>query len=131
MKFNFYYFLPVIALGNASPNPQVAAASNAALPSVPISKVPPTPSPFANAALWQEAVTNDAKLGGSSTTNQYFYAMVAYAQTLENSSNSIIADYINGAEATSKALQSFMCYPTEFNQAQALNPATTQGMSDS
>lgn len=126
MKFPFYCFLTGIALAIASPSPQAGGG----LPSVPASIGPPTPSPFANAALWHEAVTNDANLGESNTTNQGFYAQVAYWQGLENSSNSIIDDYLDCAQGASRTLQFLHMYPTDFNQAQALDPATTQGRSE-
>ncbi|KAL6717441.1 hypothetical protein ACLMJK_005356 [Lecanora helva] len=121
MKVSPCHFLAFLALVNASPKPQVNISSG--LPTPPAFKVSPSPSPFANAALWQEAVANDAKIG--STDNRSFYAAVAYAQTLENSSNSIIADALEGAETISKALQALNIYPTDFNQEQALDPATT------
>ena len=127
MKSNFFYLLALLALANASPNPQFGV--NSKIPTAPLSKVPPTPLPFANAALWNEAVANDARLGAASTTTQYFYATIAWVQTQENSSNSILTDSLSGARAASQGLQALSLYPTEFNQAQALDPANTIGTS--
>lgn len=127
MKYNFYCVFAALALTNASPNPQSDAVSNLAkLPAA--DKVPKTPEPFVNAALWNEAVVNDARLGTSHTENQYFYALLASLQIQENSSLSIIEDSLDGAQVASRALQHLNIPPTEFNQAQALDPAKTQGM---
>ena len=132
MKSAIYCLNAAFVLVHAIPKPQAAVVSGSAglLPSVPASAVPATPTPFANAALWHEAVTDDATVG-LGAENQYFYALVAYLQTQENSSLNIGSDFgsdpLLSAELVSKGLQKLTLYPTEFNQAQALDPGSTQG----
>lgn len=133
MKSPLYCLNAVFVLVQAVPNPQAANAAVATgslkgLPSVPASVVPKTPSPFANAALWHEAVTSDATSGGSANT-QYLYALLAYLQTQENSSLNIGSDSLSDAGLVSQELQYAQLFPTDFNQAQALDPAKTQSKS--
>ena len=125
MRFNLCYSLAVIASAVASPVPQAAAVTDASVfPTPPATLLLTTP--LKNAAVWQDAVSNDAKIGSDARDNQNFYQLLAWAQTQENSSLAIQEDNI---ESASKGLQSINIYPTDFNQEQALDPGTTQGMS--
>lgn len=76
--------------------------------------------PIANTALWQEAVAFDAEKKAG-TMNQWFYQMVAFLQKAESSSHGA------GAPHVSKALQFAGLYPTQFNQPQAADPASSLG----
>lgn len=83
--------------------------------------------PCANNAIWQEAITNDLAAGNGSNTNRLFYSTVADMQRLENSSQSYASDPLVSSSTFSETLQSgLQVYPTDFNQAQALE---TQGNS--
>ena len=126
MKSVLFYLLAARALATASCKPQ--AIGNIP-PAIVSAAATVTPTPLANAALWHEAVTNDAKLGGTIVINQYFYSQLAYFQLLENSSNSIVENALGCGQAASTGMQYLHSYPTEFNQAQALDPAVTEGKS--
>ena len=115
----------IIVSALASPNPQAAAVTNANFPTPPASSL--LPSPLANAAIWQEAVSFDAKLGSDVRQNQNTYQLLAWFQTQENSSLAVVETNV---EAASKGLQYIKLYPTDFNQEQALDPKITQGMSE-
>lgn len=111
--------------------PQEAAAVTAdgALPAVPSSSLHPSPLPLGNAAIWQEALNLDNTIDvGKNYLSERFYQVVAYAQTLENSSNSyVLGDPMTSSELTSQGLQSLSMYPTQFNQPQADHQTTTKG----
>lgn len=55
-----------------------------------------------------------------------FYQQIAFAQSLENSSNRLVGDSISSASLFSRVLQEISMYPTLFNQAQAANHGTTK-----
>lgn len=99
------------------------------VPSAPANVVPATPSPLANAALWQQAVAIDiAKNLTGAKSNRFFYSQVAWWQSCENSSNTDLSgpsDSIDLGPTASQFLQTFQLYPTRFDQAQALDPQRT------
>ena len=85
--------------------------------------------PLGNAPLWQEALANDAKIGGGNT-NQLFYQTIAYFQSQENSSHSLDmsksssqADALSTSSLIAQGLQHLHVYPAQWDQAQADHPA--------
>ena len=100
-------------------------------PSPPASIVAPTPTPLANAAVWQEAVAIDTAKNLSGT-NQFIYSQIAWWQSLENSSNSYPAgsSSIDGGSTISQLLQVLQTYPVRFDQAQASDPKRTPSKYD-
>ncbi|KAL8988194.1 MAG: hypothetical protein Q9177_002696 [Variospora cf. flavescens] len=75
-----------------------------------------------NAALWQEALTNDARFNGS-TVNQIFYRTVAYLQKAENGSNHAMASIKSAVSYIGQGLGFLHIYPGQFDQPQAAVPA--------
>jgi len=128
MIFSLYHFLAALAVAKASPMPQAPATADGALPALPSSSIKPSPLPLGNAAIWQEAVGIDATIDvGKNYLVERFYQLIAYGQSCENASNSIaFKDPITAASMTSQGLQELHIYPTQFNQPQAANPATTK-----
>ena len=133
MRPIFYFVLAAAASGQASPMPQAAAAiDGAVLPALPSSSVRPSPLPLGNAAIWQEAYQLDTTVAvGKNFINEHFYQLIAYLQSMENSSNSYTLglESLTASSTTSQGLQYLNIYPTLFDQSQASNPATTQSES--
>lgn len=114
----------VSKLGNVVRSAAASAASSAVpelegqsgeniLPSI-----PPGPAwtrPLKNSALWQEAISFDAKNGVGGIENQNFYQLIASFQSMENSSNS----YDWSASWIGRGLQYLHIYPLQFDKAQA------------
>ena len=105
---------------------QTALSAINGLPSPPASVVSSIPAPPGNTALWQQAVIFDAASNITGNyANQYFYSLVAWWQSLENSSNSYISGLSSSIDAgpyISQFLQVMQMYPTRFDQAQASDP---------
>ena len=84
-------------------------------------------APIGNAALWQEALKNDAVVTATGATNamvnQNFYKQVQWFQSQENSSLQVLLDPVQSAAITSQGLQALQIYPTRFDQAQASDPS--------
>ncbi|KAK4694688.1 hypothetical protein P7C71_g2930, partial [Lecanoromycetidae sp. Uapishka_2] len=109
--------------------PQAATVTgDGALPALPSASTLSSPIPLSNAAIWQEAVELDTTIDiGQNYVAERFYQLVAYAQSMENTSNNnIYGDPIIGASYTSQGLQALNMYPTQFDQPQAAYPATTK-----
>ena len=109
--------------------PILAKKQIGALPS-PSAPLPSTP--IANAALWQEAINNDAAVAtpgaSNAKNNQGFYQLIAFVQSQENSSLLQSDSGLNAADTSafvSETLQGLQMYPTRFDLAQASNPATS------
>ncbi|KAL9599260.1 MAG: hypothetical protein Q9219_003962 [cf. Caloplaca sp. 3 TL-2023] len=83
--------------------------------------------PLGNAAIWQEALDNDARI--NSTSNRWFYGMVASLQFFENSSHTIATtqnpDPVTAASLIGQGLQYLNMYPCQFDEPQASNPAAS------
>lgn len=87
--------------------------------------------PIGNAALWQEALNNDAAATApgavnAENTNQNFYQTIQFAQSQENSSLQQLNSFGNAVESAafiSEGLQGLQIYPMRFDQAQAADPA--------
>ena len=86
-------------------------------------------TPIGNAALWQEAIKNDAAVTAPGATNfmanQDFYKTVQWFQSQENSSLQVLLDPVQSAAITSQGLQGLQIYPTRFDQAQASDPSSS------
>ena len=84
-------------------------------------------TPIGNAALWQEAIKNDAVVTAPGATNamanQIFYEQVQWFQSQENSSLQVLPHPVYSSAVTSQGLQGLQIYPTRFDQAQASDPS--------
>ena len=105
---------------------QSAVTSLKGMPSPPASAVPSPPKPLKNAALWHQAVALDmAGNMSSNATNQYFYSLLSWLQSLENSSNNYLAGasgFVYAGSYTSRILQDLQNYPIRFDQKQVSDP---------
>ncbi|KAL8772272.1 MAG: hypothetical protein Q9209_002484 [Squamulea sp. 1 TL-2023] len=81
---------------------------------------------LANDALWQEAISFDTKVNGS-THNQLFYQTIASVQRAEDSSYGTSSDPLSYSSYASRGLQALNLYPARFNQHQAGDPAESLG----
>ncbi|KAL8779177.1 MAG: hypothetical protein Q9213_007063 [Squamulea squamosa] len=81
-----------------------------------------TSGPPANNALWQEAISFDTKVNGS-THNQLFYQAIASVQRAEDSSIGASSDPLSYSSYASRGLQALNSYPIQFSQAQVDDPA--------
>lgn len=82
--------------------------------------------PFANAALWQEALAYD-KEKGVEKLNQMAYGLVAYFQAAENSARNPWASAGYNSSLISQGLEAINMYPAQFNQHQADDPKESLG----
>ncbi|KAL8751521.1 MAG: hypothetical protein Q9184_006045 [Pyrenodesmia sp. 2 TL-2023] len=74
-----------------------------------------------NAALWQEAVDNDAKIHPNETLNKFFFRLLRSVQESEFNTSLSFESRVSMA----RGLQFLQVYPARFDQAQAAIPADT------
>lgn len=113
------------------PQQEAAATAAGGLPALPSSSIQASPVPLGNAAFWQEAVGLDTTIDvGKNYPAERFYQLLAYAQSMENTSNSyVLGNPTTTASLTSQGLQALNMYPSQLNQPQAAYPASTRSKS--
>lgn len=76
-----------------------------------------------NAAIWQEAVGNDARVNANEGTNQYFFRLLNFFQNAEFNTSLAFETRV----LIARGLQYLQLYPARFDQAQAAVPADSLG----